>query len=34
MKTPFRTYDTLHMGRSSIDLYANEIGAPFEEIKS
>ena len=27
-------YDTLHMGRSSIDLYANEIGAPFEEIKS
>lgn len=34
MKTPSRTYDTLHMGRSSIDLYANEIGAPFEEIKS
>jgi 5-dehydro-2-deoxygluconokinase len=29
-----RTYDTLHLGRSSIDLYANEIGAKFEEIKS
>ena len=34
MKQPSRIYDTLHMGRSSIDLYANEIGAPFEEIKS
>jgi 5-dehydro-2-deoxygluconokinase len=29
-----RIYDSLHMGRSSIDLYANDIGAPFEEIKS
>jgi len=29
-----RTYDTLHIGRSSIDLYANDIGARFEEIKS
>ncbi len=29
-----RTYDTLHLGRSSIDLYANDIGAKFEEIKS
>jgi 5-dehydro-2-deoxygluconokinase len=29
-----RTYDILAMGRSSIDLYANEIGAPFTEIKS
>ncbi len=29
-----KTYDTLHMGRSSIDLYANEVGAPFEEIQS
>lgn len=28
------TYDTLHMGRSSIDLYANQVGAPFVEIKS
>ena len=27
-------YDTLHMGRSSIDLYSNDIGAPFSEIKS
>src|SRR6476620_12353491 len=31
---PDRTYDILAMGRSSIDLYANEIGAPFTEIKS
>jgi 5-dehydro-2-deoxygluconokinase len=29
-----RTYDILTMGRSSIDLYANEVGAPFVEIKS
>ena len=28
------TYHTLHMGRSSIDLYANEVGAPFVDIKS
>ena len=28
------TYDTLHMGRSSIDLYSNDVGAPFEEITS
>jgi 5-dehydro-2-deoxygluconokinase len=27
-------YDVLSIGRSSIDLYANEIGAPFLEIKS
>jgi 5-dehydro-2-deoxygluconokinase len=27
-------YDTLHMGRSSIDLYSNDIGAPFAEITS
>src|SRR6476620_11755889 len=31
---PDRTYDILAMGRSSIDLYANEIGAPFTEIRS
>lgn len=31
---PDRTYDILAMGRSSIDLYANEVGAPFVEIKS
>jgi 5-dehydro-2-deoxygluconokinase len=29
-----RSYDVLAMGRSSIDLYANEIGAPFTEVKS
>src|ERR671929_406010 len=29
-----RRYDILAMGRSSIDLYSNEIGAPFTEIKS
>lgn len=28
------TYDTLHMGRSSIDLYSNDVGAPFPSIKS
>jgi 5-dehydro-2-deoxygluconokinase len=27
-------YDLITMGRSSIDLYANEVGAPFVEIKS
>ncbi len=31
---PTRTYDILHMGRSSIDLYSNDVGAPFVEIKS
>lgn len=29
-----RKFDILSMGRSSIDLYANDIGAPFPEIKS
>ncbi|MFN2453342.1 MAG: 5-dehydro-2-deoxygluconokinase [Pyrinomonadaceae bacterium] len=29
-----RKFDILTMGRSSIDLYANDIGAPFPEIKS
>ena len=29
-----KTYDSLHMGRSSIDLYSNDIGAPFVEIDS
>ena len=29
-----RTYDLLSIGRSSIDLYSNDIGAPFEEITS
>ncbi len=26
------TYDTIHMGRSSIDLYSDDIGAPFVKI--
>jgi 5-dehydro-2-deoxygluconokinase len=29
-----RSYDVITMGRSSIDLYSNDIGAPFEEITS
>ena len=29
-----RTYDILAMGRSSIDLYSNDIGVPFPEITS
>ena len=29
-----RTYDSLHVGRSSIDLYSNDVGAPFSEIGS
>ena len=28
------TLDLLTMGRSSIDLYANDVGAPFPDIKS
>ncbi len=28
------TFDLITMGRSSIDLYANDIGAPFVDIKS
>ena len=28
------SYDLVAMGRSSIDLYANEVGAPFTEIGS
>ena len=31
---PDRNFDILLMGRSSIDLYANDIGAPFHEIKN
>jgi 5-dehydro-2-deoxygluconokinase len=33
-RTDNRRYDILAMGRSSIDLYANEVGAPFVDIKS
>src|SRR2546429_4929324 len=29
-----RLYDVIAMGRSSIDLYSNDIGAPFVEITS
>ena len=29
-----RTYDILSMGRSAIDLYSNDVGAPFIDIKS
>ena len=29
-----RLYDTFHMGRSSMDLYSNDIGADFVDIKS
>jgi len=29
-----RIYDTFHMGRSSIDLYSNDVGSSFENIKS
>ena len=29
-----KLYDSLHMGRSSIDLYANDVGAPFVDIQS
>ncbi len=27
-------YDSLHMGRSSIDLYSNDVGTPFTDINS
>jgi 5-dehydro-2-deoxygluconokinase len=29
-----RVFDSIHMGRSSIDLYSNDIGAPFVDIRS
>ncbi|MFN8379398.1 MAG: 5-dehydro-2-deoxygluconokinase [Anaerolineae bacterium] len=29
-----RTYDVLCIGRSSIDLYSNDVGVPFEQITS
>lgn len=34
METNRTSYDILAMGRSSIDLYSNDIGVPFEEITS
>src|SRR5437764_13024754 len=32
MDTTSRSYDVITMGRSSIDLYSNDIGAPFVEF--
>lgn len=29
-----KKYDSLHMGRSSIDLYSNDVGTPFVDINS
>jgi len=29
-----RTFDTFHMGRSGMDLYSNDVGAAFVDIKS
>lgn len=29
-----KSYDTFHMGRSSIDLYSNDVGTPFSQIGS
>ena len=34
MNTITRSYDVIAMGRSSIDLYSNNIGAPFVDISS
>ena len=34
MNTTTRSYDVIAMGRSSIDLYSNNIGAPFVDISS
>jgi 5-dehydro-2-deoxygluconokinase len=34
MTNSTKTYDTLHMGRSSIDLYSNDVGTPFVDIQS
>lgn len=34
MNQSARTYDSLHMGRSSIDLYSNDVGTPFVAISS
>ncbi|GAC1399114.1 MAG: hypothetical protein NVS4B12_14950 [Ktedonobacteraceae bacterium] len=34
MDTTSRSYDVITMGRSSIDLYSNDIGVPFVEINT
>ena len=33
-ESPTPAFDLITMGRSSIDLYSNDVGAPFEEITS
>lgn len=34
MPSTIPRYDTVHMGRSSLDLYSNDVGARFEDITS
>lgn len=34
MDLPAQTYDTLHIGRATIDFYSNNVGAPFPQIES
>ncbi len=34
MDASAKVFDTVHMGRSSIDLYSNDVGAPFVDIRS
>lgn len=34
VQPPERAYDTFHMGRSGMDLYSNDIGARFVDIRS
>jgi 5-dehydro-2-deoxygluconokinase len=34
LEPPVRTYDVLAIGRSSIDLYAHEIGRPMADVRS
>src|SRR6266576_457485 len=34
MEATARSYDVIAMGRSSIDLYSNDIGVPFVDITS
>src|ERR1700730_16252505 len=34
MNTTSRSYDVISMGRSSIDLYSNDVGAPFVDVTS
>jgi 5-dehydro-2-deoxygluconokinase len=33
-RMPGRAYDTFHMGRSGMDLYSNDVGAKFVDIRS